>query len=452
MIDILFSGLSAFEDFIWAYAGVPVIVILGFWLTLRSNFYQIRTFPRILATFVGFFKVREKPKDGVHPLKAFFACVGGCVGVGNIVAICTAVQVGGPGALFWIWITALLGMMLKYAEVYLGIRYRKVNPDGGYQGGPMYFIQEVTKSKWLPAFICVLLCIYGVEVYQFRVITQTLTENLQIDRSLVGAALLFLVLFAGAGGVRRVGELSSIMIPLFVVLFLGMGSWVLIANIGMIPTVLKTVMVSAFTPTAATGGFVGSTVMLTISQGVRRACYSSDVGAGYASVIHSESLVESADKQASLVIFDIFLDTFMICTMSVMLILVTGVWSEPMNAALLVQKSLGLYFPSISYFMPLFIFLLGYSTITAYFCVGIKCAEFISASKGKAIYYIYSTIALALSVYMDTTHAQILMSLSGGLLLLINGWAIFRLRKEIKYDAIEFQPSGKAAVQQTSLS
>lgn len=434
MIETIFAFLETVEDYLWSFLGVPVIMILGSYLTYKSNFVQIRKLPVVFKNFFSFFRVRESKEGGVHPLKAFFACVGGCVGIGNIVGICTAAQLGGPGALFWIWITALIGMVLKYSEVYLGMKYRVPNPNGGFNGGPMYFLQRVFKARWMPQIVCFLLCIYGVEVFQFSVIVNSVTTNFEVNNYVVIGALLLLVIFAGSGGVRRVGAISSAIIPAFVVIYLGMGFWVLINNVTILPTIFKQVFVSAFTPHAAIGAFMGVGIIQTISHGVRRGCYTGDVGVGYASVIHSETSATVPEKQASLAIFDIFLDTFVICTTSVLLILSTDIWHQPIAAPLLVQTVLENYFPYMHFFMPFFLFLLGYSTINAYFCVGIKCAEFLAPKRGRQLYYAYAAVALVACSFVGALEAQTIMSITGVLLLLINSYGIFRLRNEISFN------------------
>ncbi|MCB1119064.1 MAG: sodium:alanine symporter family protein, partial [Chlamydiia bacterium] len=316
----MFYWLNWIEDSLWAYLCFPAILIVGGILTWESRLFQIRKFPHVVARFYHLLFLRE-PSDrrGVHPLKAFFFFFCGCVGIGNIVGICTGIQIGGPGALFWVWCTALLGVVVKYAEVYLGIKYRELSADGGYNGGPMYFLQRVSGSLFFPKVVCLLLCIYGVEIYQFSIIAHNVSINFHWNPYLVIGVLLAMVIFAGSGGVRRVGNISSAIIPFFVLLFLGMGIWVLILHAHAIPEAIADVFRSAFTGHAAIGGFVGSGIMMTVSQGIRRACYSGDIGIGYASVIHSETAQEAPEKQASLVLFDIFLDTFVICTMSLIL-------------------------------------------------------------------------------------------------------------------------------------
>ncbi|KAF3362108.1 putative D-alanine/glycine transport protein, sodium-dependent [Chlamydiales bacterium STE3] len=436
MIDQVFSILANFEDLLWAYVGFPLMVIFGIYLTFKSGFAQLRKLPDSAKTFIGFFTLREKNSRGVHPLKVFFAGVGGCVGVGNVVGICSAVQIGGPGALFWIWVTAIFGMILKYAEVYLGIRFREPNKEGGYNGGPMYFLKRAFKTGFFPALTAFLLCIYGVEILQFSLVVHSVSYNWSIHPLVVTLILLVLVLFAGTGGVKRVGNISTAVVPVFVILYMGMGGWIILNNLNAVPEMIAMVFESAFSGHAAFGGFVGSTMLVTISQGIRRGCYTGDVGVGYASIINSETSVQMPEKQASLEFLGIFLDTFFICTTSVMLILITGVWQEPLEMDLLVQMALGQYFPYMTFFMPFFLFLLGYSTINAYFCAGLKCAEYLSPRRGKIVYSIYAAVALFAFSFVDVMQAQSVMAIAGGLLLVINLWGIFKLRDEISYDAV----------------
>lgn len=194
MIENFFYILTEIEELLWGYLGVPMILIIGLYLTFKSGFFQLRKFPAIIRTFLSFMKVHESQKGGVHPLKAFFASIGGCVGVGNVVSICTAIQIGGPGALFWIWLTAMIGSLVKYAEVYLGLRYRIPNGQGGYHGGPMYFIQQVFKGSWAPIFVSLLLCLYGIEIYQFNVVTESIANNTGIYEPIISFLFLALIL------------------------------------------------------------------------------------------------------------------------------------------------------------------------------------------------------------------------------------------------------------------
>jgi AGCS family alanine or glycine:cation symporter len=433
MFENLTEHLELLENFLWSYFGVPIVLLLGLYLTIRSNFFQIRHLPTVFRTFVGFLRFKSAG-IGVHPLKAFFAAVGGCVGIGNIVGICTAVQLGGPGALLWIWVTATLGMIIKYSEVYLGLRHRVQNKQGGYSGGPMYFLAKAFNNRWIAPLVCILLCVYGVEVYQFSVVTASISTNFGVNSYLVIAVLLMLVIFAGSGGVQRVGSISSASLPVFVIIYVGMGLWVLLNHLTALPGIFALVFSSAFTGHAALGGFAGAGLMYAMSHGIRRSCYSGDIGVGYASVIHSESSVQVPEKQASLAIFDIFLDTFIVCTTSIFIILATDVWHQPIEAGLMVQTALSNHFPFMNIFMPIFIFMLGYNTINAYFCVGLKCASHLSQKWGRTLYYLYAVAALLLFSFMGTNQAQMVMAIAGVSLLIINGIGIYKLRHEISFN------------------
>lgn len=443
MLDYLVDFIYFFENILWGYLGAPIVLLAGIFLTFQSNFAQIRKLPTIVVNFLSMFNGNVANQKGISPLKTFFASIGGGVGVGNVVGVCTAVQIGGPGALFWIWITALLGAVVKYGEVYLGMLYRVSDGKGGYSGGPMYYLRQAVDKPWISGLVCVLLCLYGVEIFQFSVVTHSISENLDLNYYAVAAMFLMMILYAGSGGVSRVGKISSLLIPVFVFIYAGMGIWVLSDNIGQLPSVFQQVLLSALSGHAAVGGFAGSTLMLTMSHGIRRGCYTGDVGIGYASVIHSESSTEIPEKQASLVIFEIFMDTFLICTTSVMLVLVTGVWQEPLEGTMLVQTALGKYFPYMHFFMPFFLFLVGYATINAYFCVGLKCAEYLMPRRGRMLYYGYAVVVLTVFSFYETILAQSVMAIVGAFLLLINSLGIFALRKEISYN-LDWECSKKA--------
>jgi AGCS family alanine or glycine:cation symporter len=277
-------------------------------------------------------------------------------------------------------------------------------------------------------------CIYGVEVLQFNMVKTSLVTNFDLNEYITIAVLIIAVLWVGAGGVSRVGQVCAAIIPVFTVLYVGMGMWVLIQNAGVIPEKLALVVRSAFTGHAAAGGFVGSSAMMAITQGARWGCYTSDIGVGYAAVLHSETSISDPSKQAGLTIFEIVLDTFVICTTSILLILVTDIWMEPIHESLLVQTVLSQYFPYMHIFMPIFLLVLGYSTIISYFAFGLKAAHFLSHRWGKPIFYGYAVVMLTVFSFVDTGYALAIMNITGGLLLVINVFGMWRLRDEISFD------------------
>ena len=277
-----------------------------------------------------------------------------------------------------------------------------------------------------------MLCVYSTEIYMFRVITHSVNVNWHVPSALVTILLLGLVLYASSGGISRVGKISTVIISLFLVLFSGMCLWVFLLHIGEVPQMFHLIFRSAFEGHAPLGGFAGGGIYLAVSQGMARGCYSGDIGVGYASIVHAESRQQDPRKEAQSAILGIFIDTFIVCTFSTFLILLTGVWHESVPASQLVQDALAFHFPYMEFFMPLFLFLLGYSTLIAFFVVGLKCARFLHPKRGAMAYYIYAISAFLVFSVLDQEYALTIMSIFGGLLLVLNIIGIFKLRKEIE--------------------
>src|ERR1700722_8316019 len=376
VIDSFFQFLTGIEKFFWGYVAFAVIIVLGSYLTVKNSFFQVVQIPAIIKYFIQLIGKSTKGERGVHPLQTFFASVGGMVGVGNIAGVVTAVQLGGPGALFWVWVTGMIGAIVKYSEIYLGVKYRIENAHGGYDGGPMYFLRMAFKSRFLPILVAFLLCIYGVEIYQFSVITESVSTNWSVNRHLAAVLLLGAILYASLGGVKRVGRICSWVMPFFILIFLGMSMWILAHELDRIPSILMMVFKSAFTGHAAVGGFAGASAMLAIQYGISRAAYSADIAIGYDSILQSESSSKYPQKQARLSILGVLIDN-MISTLSIAVVLVSGVWmaETPIAGSHLVQTALSNYFPYMHLFMPLFFAFFGFTTIFPFFCVGINCFE-----------------------------------------------------------------------------
>lgn len=429
-----FNFLSALDTFFWGYVAFILIVILGLILTAQSGFFQIRNLPQIVKTFFYFLKKNTKGDRGVHPLRAFFASTGGMIGIGNVVGIVTAVQIGGPGALLWVWIAGIIGGIVKYCEIFLGFKYRMVNGEGGYDGGPMYFLKRAFRNRLVPLIVAALLCVYSVEIYQFSVITESISTNWHVDKWLVIMLLVAFVLYASVGGVRRIGTICSWVMPFFLFIYACMGLWVIAQEIPQLPSIFADVIISAFTGHAAVGGFAGSSVALAIQHGISRASYSADIGIGYDSIIQSESSAINPTRQASLAILGVLIDNI-ICTFSILVVLTSGVWKSfnLIEGSQLIQVALANYFPFMEFFIPFFFIVTGYTTIIAYFVVGIKCASFLAPKWGRVVYLFYGTLSFIFFSFMPQNQALLVMSVSGSMLLMINLLGIFLLRKEIHF-------------------
>jgi len=440
-MEQLFLQLEVFNALLWGYGGVFCIAVFGILLSIQSKWMQIRKFKDTALLFWETLLQATRPKSavvdtsrGTSPLKAFFASVGGCIGIGNLVTISIAIKIGGPGALVWIWLVAFLAMILKYAEIYLGIKFRIPNGKNSYNGGPMYFLGKAfPKFPALPFIMAFFLCIYGVEIFVFSVIKDTLVHNWSLPPLAVMVGLIGLIVLGLSGGVRRMGTISGLLIPLFVSIFCFMTTWILIENITQIPAMFGLIFRSAFSGHAAVGGFVGSTFLIVLAKGFSAAAYSGDVGIGYASIIQSEARAKSPQDQAGLSIFGIFVDTFIVCTATVLLVVVTGVWKEPIGGEMMVQMALSQYFPYMEYFMPLFLFTLGYTTILPYFFAGMKAAQFMSPTYGGRIYACYGFIAFVVFSFYDNRFALTIMNIAGGMLMLINIPALYKLRHHIVF-------------------
>jgi AGCS family alanine or glycine:cation symporter len=435
IFNTFFTVLEFFDYMTWTYIAVPAIIAFGMLLSYKASFFQITKFHKIFSLFINFLKIGDSEKvRGIRPLNAFFAAIGGCMGISNIISVCTAIQIGGPGALFWIWVAALLGMLVKYGEIYLGVKYRVAGADNTYNGGPMYYLKKVDPSGWLSNIFCILMCIYGAEIYMFRVMTQTFSTGWSINPLIIIPFLLCAIIGAGQRGIDQVGKISSVLIPIFLCAFSLISFWLFLNNMQKVIEVVGLIFSHAFTPHAAVGAFAGSSVLVTMTQGMKRACYAGDIGIGYASIIHAESEESVPQRQATLGLFGIFIDTILVCTLSVMLILVTGLWSEPISENMLIATALSNYIPHIKIVWPFFVFLLGYSSLIAFFVVGKKSANYLWPKHGAKLYTVYAIAAFLVFSFVGTeAHILTIMSSTGALLLLINMYGIFKLRNEISF-------------------
>lgn len=438
LLNFLYSFLSACDDFFWSYIAFVMILVLGVLFSWKSRFSQFTQFPHFCRQFQAYSQdilQNQNNQKGVHPLKVFFASAGGNIGIGNVVGIITAACIGGPGALFWVWVAGILGSIVKYAEVYLGIKYRTVDAKGVYQGGPMYFLHKAYKTPLISVIVAVLLCIYGIEIYQFSVITESLSDCWDISKFYTVFGLLSLIIYAVQGGLQRIGKICSCILPFFLTVYCGIAIYILVKEFHNLPALFSSVFTSAFSGHGAIGGFAGCGVAMTIRQGISRAAYSGDIGIGFDSIIQSESCVKHPSEQAQLSIIGMAVDN-LICTFSLLIVLASGAWTEPfVSGTDAITTALSKYInPSyVKIFLPTFFFVTGYTTIISYFLVGKKCAQYLHAKHGDKIYTAYGVIMLPLFCILPQNTALLVMSVSGAFLLCFNLFGVFLLRKEVVF-------------------
>jgi AGCS family alanine or glycine:cation symporter len=432
-LNSFFEYLSAIDQFFWTYIGFVILFSSGIYLTVKTRGFQFKVLFSFKSCIQDLLRGPSKCSSrGIHPIRLYFASVSGMVGLGNVVGIITAVMIGGPGALLWLWIGNFPSMLVKYAEIYLGIRYRVPNDQGGYDGGPMFYLKKAFKGKTIPLLASILLCIYGVEVFQFDVVADIITTTFNLNKIFVIALLLGGVLFTVIGGIRRLSQVCSLLMPIFIVLYVGMCVYILVCCASKLPGVLNMVFHAAFSGQAAIGGFAGSSAMLAAQQGISRSVYSGDIGIGYDSIIQAETRAILPQQQARLGIFSLLTDAI-ICTLSICVVLVTDVWTLKLPPDQYVSHALAMYFKHADLFMAVFIFLAGFTTIVAYLSVGLKSASFLKGKSGKIMYLTYAVVAFVFFSFFDQEKALLIMSISAGMLVLFNITGILRLLKFIKF-------------------
>lgn len=434
MLSTFFDFLGVIDNFFWSYLGIYLVLLPGIFFTIRSGFFQFKV---ISSPFTLFSELKNTldNKDGINPFKLFFSSMGGMVGLGNIVIIVTSVTAGGPGVLLWMWVASFSGMIIKYSEVYLGMKYRRPNKDeSSFDGGPMFYLEHAFKSRFASMSICILLCIYGVDVSQFKIITENLAYTFNIDSTIAMAILLCLIFYASFGGVQRLANICTTVLPVFMVLYLVMCSWIIYMNAGKIPQMLYTVVTSAFSGHAPIFGFAGSSALMALHFGIARAVYSCDIATGYDSVVQSTTKSKQPEAQAKLSIFAQLTSTI-ISTLSIMIVLLTDVWHDTslIEPSQYISRALAFHFPHTGLFMTAFVFMAGYTTIIAYYIAGIKAAKYINKDFGYKIYMIYALVAFIITNFVSQSALIIVMSFSSGLLVLFNIAGIIKLRHQIKF-------------------
>jgi AGCS family alanine or glycine:cation symporter len=339
MIDIITRANSWLNGLVW---GPPMLVLLmgtGVLLLFVTGGVQFRHIGTALGEVLG--KLRQRTGEGtVSPFQAVATALASTVGVGNIAGVATAIFLGGPGALFWLWVSGILGMGTKYAEIVVAMHYREPDASGVMRGGAMYTLRK-RGLGWLGAIFALLTSIaaFGIgNMVQANSVAQSLNTSFGIAPSTVGAILVVLSGIVILGGIKRIAAFAEILVPFMAIVYLAGGFVLLALNADRIPGALALVFESAFNGTAATGGFAGATIMLAMRYGVARGLFSNEAGLGSAPMVHAAAQTDHPVRQGLYGIFEVFVDTILICTTTGLVILVTGTWeSGATGAALSVQ-------------------------------------------------------------------------------------------------------------------
>ncbi len=320
--------VAAISAWIW---GPPMMILLvggGIWLTIRIDFFPIRYFPFIMRETFG--KILKNPtgEGTITPFQAACSALASTIGGSNIVGVPVAIAFGGPGAVFWMWVTALIGFATKYSEIALGLKYREKNKEGTYVGGPMYYLNKGMGLPFLGAIYAFFLMIELAPSISTQTVNVVQTAaSIGIPNLVTALVLMTLVGLVVVGGITRIAQVTSRLVPFMAITYVGTALVIILINADKVPGVFLMIFQHAFSPTAAMGGFAGAGIAATLRWGVSRGCYSNEAGMGTAAIAHAAAVTDHPARQAMWGIFSMMMDTMIICTTTALVILVTGVWT-----------------------------------------------------------------------------------------------------------------------------
>ncbi len=399
----------------FAYVTGPILIVAllgtGIFLTIRMRFVQIRGFAEGVRITAGKYNDPSIAGD-VTPFKALCSALSATVGVGNIAGVAAAIALGGPGAVFWMWVTAFLGMAVKFTEVTLAQHYRTIHKDGTVSGGPMYYIERGLghRYKFLSvafAFFTIFACFGIGNMVQANQVSQILGVTFKIPHVITGIVISMMTGLVIIGGMRRIGKVAGFLVPFMSITYVGGSLFIIGLHSSHIIPTLGQIFYHAFNPTAAAGGFVGSAIMLTLRAGVTRGIFSNESGLGSAPIIHATSKTKPPVREGLVALLEPFTDTIVICTMTALVILVSGQWTTGLRDAPLTSAAFEAGFAGGSYIVTLGITLFAYSTAISWSFYGDRAAEYLFGPKAIIPFRIIYCIILFFGAIAGSSHVWI---------------------------------------------
>jgi alanine or glycine:cation symporter, AGCS family len=435
------------DGYVWQPFAMPlVLVIVGGLLTLVTGFVQIRRFPVACRMVLqGIF--RRKAGEGTGTISSFQAlatALAATVGNGNIGGVATAILIGGPGAVFWMWATAAVGMATKYAEAVLGVHYRVTRETGELASGPMYYILRGVPNAGLGRILAYLFALFGAiaclvgtgNMAQSNTVARTFVEaartifSVEVPMWVPGLLITTIVGLVLLGGIRRIAAVAERLVPSMILLYIGAALVYIVINADQLPHVFALIFSEAFTPTAAVGGFVGAGVAQAIAAGVSRGVLSNEAGLGSAPIAHGIARVQHPAEQGAVGVFEVFVDTIVVCSMTAFVILSSGLWTDPAYQAAsgdLTSAALSTSIPGASLIVALCSFLFGFSTLIAWAYYGEKCIEFLFGSKSILPYRLVFTALIMVGALVSVPLVWALGTLLNGFMAFPNLIGLFLL-------------------------
>ena len=446
MLAAIESINNAINNFIWGVPAMICIIGVGLFLSIRTGFLQIRKFPYAIKTTIGRMFRKKNASDGaLTPFQAVCTALAATVGTGNVAGVAGAIAIGGPGAVFWMWISAILGMCTKFAEVTLAVNFREVNDHGELVGGPMYYIKNGLSKHW--RWLAYLFSAFGVltvfgtgNATQINTITTAINsallnyhiiseDSVSTSNLIIGIVIAALVALILLGGVKRIGNVTEKLVPFMAVFYIILAIGVVIMNIQNVPGVFASIFEGAFNPSAVTGGVVGSFFM-SMKKGVARGIFSNEAGLGTGSIAHACADTQKPVKQGLFGIFEVFTDTILICTLTALVILCSGVsisYGQAAGAELTISGFTSTYGNWVSIFTAVAMCCFAFSTTLGWGLYGARCIEFIFSSKViKPFMVVYSLVAI-LGATVDLGLLWNIAETFNGLMAIPNLIAVFLL-------------------------
>lgn len=392
-MDRLMELNAIINSFVWGPYMLVLLVGTGVYLTLRTNFMSILKLGYIMKNTL--FKMFTKEKKGEGEITAFQAvatALAATVGTGNIAGVATAIALGGPGAVFWMWVSAIFGMTTKFGEVVLSINYREKTPDGRFVGGPMYYIENGLKMKWLAYVFAAFgaLAAFGIgNMVQSNSVAASLEVSFGVNKLVTGIVLAILSAIVIIGGIKRIAQVTERLVPFMAAFYILGALYIIITNISHIGEAFALIFGSAFTGTAAVGGFAGSTLKVAMTRGIARGVFSNEAGLGSAPIAHAAATTDHPVRQGLWGVFEVFVDTIVICSLTALSIIMSGVWSSGATGSELTTMAFNKGLPGPGgYIVSIGILLFAFSTILGWAYYGERCAEYLFGPKVNMAYRI----------------------------------------------------------------
>lgn len=413
-MDQLNNILRYVSDFVWGPPMVGLLLLTGLVLTLRMVFIQVRGFVHGVGIASGRYDDPDHQGQLTH-FQALSAALSATIGIGNIAGVAIAIYYGGPGAIFWMWVSAFFGMAIKYAECTLAIQYRKIDPDGNVRGGPMYYIELGLGRRFKPLAwmfaLCTAIAAFGAgNMVQTNTMAHSLVDALQISpesqgifRLALGFVIATLVGSVIIGGIKRIGHVASYLVPIMSVVYVLSALIILAINYHQIIPAFDLIFHHAFNPTAVVGGSAsGVTVWATISWGLRRGLFSNEAGQGSAAMAHSTAKVEEPVREGLVAMLGPFIDTIVICSMTALVIITSGNWASGQTGAVLTMESFNTALPIYGRWMVVVgVMLFAFSTVIAWSYYGEKGIEYVAGDKAKLPYKWMYIVFTLLGAWLD---------------------------------------------------